>query len=319
MEEPTTQKRKPYYQITYSIFAISLILNIFFIANNIITTDRTDLKYIDPSNENLIDRNVQDENTIIHYKGLKEKIQDKIKPSGNEEEVGIFIQDIRTGSWSGLNERKGFIPASLLKIPIMLAVLKNIERGTLSLQTKIQIEQEDIDQSYQSGIDRRVGEEVAVTQLLEDMISYSDNTAKNALKRQITSNELDSIFKHVGIENPYRAPPNNQTVSPRDYIRLFKALYYSTYLSPELSQLGLELATDTSNENMLSAGVPPGTQVAHKFGIYGEGSLALHDCGIVYHEKNPYYICIMTQNIPIDKAARLIRDISQTTYEFVNQ
>lgn len=283
-------------------------------------SDRSDLKYIHPSNENLIDRNVQDASTILHYKGLREQLQDEIKLYGNEEDIGLFIQDVQTGSWLGLNEQEGFVPASLLKIPIMMAILKNVERGTLSLQTKIQLEANDIDPNYQSGIERHAGEEVTVTQLLEDMISYSDNTAKNALKRQVTPEELDSVFKHIGITNPYRAPIDNQTVTPRGYTRLFKALYYSTYLPPEFSQLGLEFATDTAYENMLPAGVPPGVQVAHKFGIYGEGSSkALHDCGIVYHEKSPYYICIMTQNIEIEQAAELIRTLSERTYTFVDE
>ena len=322
MEEQSTQKDR-YLRWIFIILALSLILNIVFLAskfNNSEDAHRSDLKYIDPSRENLIDRNVQDASTILHYQGLKEQIEGEIKQYGNEEDVGVFIQDVQTGSWLGINERKGFVPASLLKIPIMMATLKNVERGTLTLQTKIQIEQEDIDQSYQSGIERRAGEEVTVTQLLEDMISYSDNTAKNALKRQVTPEELDSIFKHVGITNPYRAPIDNQTVTSRGYTRLFKALYYSTYLPPEFSQLGLEFATDTSYENMLPAGIPPGVQVAHKFGIYGENpSKALHDCGIVYHEKSPYFICIMTQNIEIEQAADLIRTLSQTTYEFVNE
>lgn len=146
------------------------------------------------------------------------------------------------------------------------------------------------------------------------MILTSDNTAKYALKRQLETAELSAIFAHVGIPNPYQ-PQNGQLVSPRGYSRILKALYFATFLSPELSEKLLDLATDTQVENLISAGVPPEIQVSHK---YGERPDGIADYGIIYEPKNPYLLCMMTRDVELTTAKNLISSISKTIYKFIS-
>lgn len=302
------------------LLALSVILNIILTIQ--VATKNTDLdeyQYVDDRERNYIDQNVQTQSTILHYSGLKSELETTIKEYGDLNNVGVFVQDIQTGSWMGINELKGFVPASLLKVPIMLAVLKNVERETIDLHTFIEIQESDITSDYIDVKQKKTGQTYSVAQLLEDMITYSDNTAKNALKRQITPQELDSVFTHVGIPNPYTSVLEEQTVSARNYIRLFKALYYHTYIDQDLSEFALELTTDTTTEDLLPGGVPSNIQVAHKFGIdIGPTKSSLHDCGIVYHPDNPYYICIMTENIAPRDAQTLINTLSRSVYTFVS-
>jgi hypothetical protein len=65
-----------------------------------------------------------------------------------------------------------------------------------------------------------------------------------------------------------------------------------------------------------SKGVPPEVQVAHKFGIIDNELLS--DCGIVYHQKNPYFLCIMIKNEPIAESKELINKMSKEIYTFVD-
>jgi hypothetical protein len=136
------------------------------------------------------------------------------------------------------------------------------------------------------------------------------------LIRQLTLSEIDAVFDHVGISDPY-INATDQTVSPRGYERLFKCLYYSTYLSPKYSELGIELTMYDRNEDLISKGLPSQVNVAHKFGIFQE-SKTLSDCGIVYHQKNPYFLCIMTKNLDLTKSKELIPKLSKEIYDFVN-
>jgi beta-lactamase class A len=152
-------------------------------------------------------------------------------------------------------------------------------------------------------------------ELLKYMIIDSDNTAKNTLLNQLSMSEIDTIFTHIGISNPYITSEVG-LISPRDYIRLFKSLYYSTYLSPATSELALDLTTDTEEESLISKGVPAEVQVAHKFGMFGETEI--HDCGVVYHKENPYFLCIMS-SLPIDEGNRLIPIISRDIYDFIEE
>lgn len=311
-------KEKKNNKIFLFIFIASIILNLVLIMRIInpdinITGSAT---LVDPKiNQNLAN-NQDNSNFILHYQGLKDQIESEIDKHDADLKVGFFIQDLKSGTWTGKNERLGFAPASLLKVPIMIAILKKVERGEVSLDDKLTIRQEDIDAKYSTSFEGKENQEATVEELLRAMISQSDNTAKNVLVRQLIAYEIDDIFKHLGVPNPYLQDNKDKTVSPRDYSRFFKSSYYSTYLTPDLSEFALQLTTDTQLENLLPEGIPKDVQVAHKFGIYNEDEL--HDCGIVYHKKNPYIICVMTKELSSVESADLIRKISKNTYEFID-
>jgi len=298
------------------LLVLSFALNVFLFLKINSSTNISGAYFhlIKPMEKVPIDSNVQDGKSILHYNGLKVLIEEEIKEYNSTGNVGVFVQDAKTGAWMGVNEKLGFWPASLLKVPVMMAILKKVDRGEITLKDKVTLIQEDLDSFYGDLYKKGAGVQLTIQELLKKMIVTSDNTAKNALKRQLSLEELDTVFKHVGIPDPY-LETNGQIVSPRDYMRLFKALYYSTFLSPDLSELALDLTTDTQQENLISKGVPPEIQVAHKFGNFETG--LLHDCGIVYHQKNPYYICVMTIDLELEQSAGLIRKISTDVYKFV--
>jgi len=310
---PKKKQKIKFSHLLVFLLVLSVVINIFLVLKGA-NISGASFKFIEPSIEGPVDSNVQDEKVIIHYNGLRVVLEEKIEQYSSLENVGLFVQDIETGAWTGINERGGFHPASLLKIPIMMAILRKVELNEMSLEDKIEIISSDADDQY-GELYKKVGEQMSVQELLEAMITFSDNTAKDALKRKLSVSELDTIFRHVGIPNPYLAV-NSQTVSPREYARIFRALYYSTFLSPDSSEMALRLATDTQEESLISKGIPPNVQVAHKFGIMGTTSL--HDCGIVYHPKNPYFICVMTKNMELDKSSKLIYEISKEVFEFVD-
>lgn len=273
-------------------------------------------RLIKPSEKEPIDSSVQEESGILHYTGLREIIEQKINEYNMAGNASVFLQDAKTGAWLGINERKGFAPASLLKIPIMMAILKKVEREEMSLKDKITLVEEDINDLFGILYQRGAGTQITVEELLKEMILSSDNTAKNALVRQLSDAELNAVFVHIGIQNPYIGG-GDVTISARAYTRFFKSLYYSTFLSPELSERALDLTTDTQEEDLISEGVPPEIQVAHKFGTYYN---EIHDCGIVYEQKNPYFLCIMTGDTGLtENNKKLISKISADIFEFVNK
>jgi beta-lactamase class A len=263
-----------------------------------------------------IDSNQDPDRILLHFVPLKESIIKNIDRFANGQQVGVYIQDATTGAWLGINENGHFIPASLLKVPIAMAIHKEVEMGALSFDDELIARAEDIDS--EAGVPDRytVGNSYKVRDLLDWMLKLSDNTAKNMLKGSLDPEDINSVFTHVGIDNPYTADFGSQYVSPRQYERMFKALYFSTYLKAENSQALLNLLTDTRVEGLLSARLPWEIQIAHK---YGERPDSLHDCGIVYHRKTPYFICLMTQGIDISQARDLMSAVSLEVYDYFNK
>lgn len=270
-------------------------------------------RLIDPIAAEPTDAKDGDSEAILHYMGLREKLESRIKNATQVENVGVFVQDAQTGAWLGINERENFFPASLLKIPVMMVILKKTGRGEMMLNDTVTIVESDLETGSGALFNTGMGKSFTVWELIKEMILSSDNTAKNALKRFISQAELNSVFAHVGIENPYYN--TSAGVTPRGFTRFFKALYFSTFLKPELSEKALDLTTDTEEEGLIPAELPPEIQVAHKYGKTPDG---FHDCGIVYHPRNPYFLCIMTKDMDYSAGRQLIVGISRDVFEFVD-
>ncbi|MCL5018431.1 MAG: class A beta-lactamase-related serine hydrolase [Candidatus Pacearchaeota archaeon] len=316
MEEITPKRSNKKEIIIFILLVLSVSANFFFLVklNSNVVSNEENFNLIVPSGKEIIIDSDMETDWIIHYEGLKRLLEEEIGKYNGTGKVGFFIQDIKTGAWLGINEKEEFAPASLLKIPIMMSALKKVERGEITLKDEVMITKNDFDPLY--GSLHREGEiKISILQLLKKMIISSDNTAKNAIVRQLSDTDIDSVFVHIGIKDPFLTNQEN-VISPRDYIRIFKSLYYSTYLSRDLSEFALDLTTDTSEESLISKGVPSEIQVAHKFGVAGEEEL--HDCGIVYHHKNPYFICVMTKSLGFEKSKELIVNLSKKVYDFVN-
>jgi hypothetical protein len=61
---------------------------------------------------------------------------------------------------------------------------------------------------------------------------------------------------------------------------------------------------------------------SHKFGerkFLDSGETQFHDCGIVYLPKKPYLLCIMTRGTDLNKATKVIKNISQAVYKNLTQ
>lgn len=305
------------------LFILSISLNVYFLYKTFInrkfvgessSQNSPSYRFINPLQKNIIDSNISDTSAVLHYMDLKPQVESGINKFNASQNIGLFLQDIQTGAWLGINEREGFVPASLLKVPIAMAVLKKVDRNEIKLTDTIELTEDDLDKEAGTLYQKGAGAKLTVWEAIKIMILTSDNTAKNALKRQLADVELNAIFAHVGIPNPYQ-PQNGQVVSPRGYSRIFKALYFATFLSPALSEKLLDLATDTQVESLISAGVPPEIQVSHK---YGERPDGIADCGIIYHPKNPYLLCIMTRDVELTSAKSLITSVSKIIFNFVH-
>jgi beta-lactamase class A len=308
------------WKIISILLFLSFGFNLFFVYKIFIKRDAGQLGNVTPSYrltnplaKNFVDSDISEQPVILHYVELKPKIESEIQKFKAEKNIGIFLQDIQTGAWVGINEKEGFVPASLLKVPIAMAVLKKVNRDEIKLTDVVELTKDDLDSQAGSLYQKGAGTKLTVWEAVKIMILTSDNTAKNVLKRQLSGAELNAIFAHVGIPNPYQ-PQNGQVVTPRGYSRIFKALYFSTFLSADLSEKLLDLATDTQMENLISAGVPSEIQVSHK---YGERPDGLSDCGIIYNPKNPYFLCTMTKGLNLPQAKELIVNLSRIIYGYV--
>jgi len=82
-----------------------------------------------------------------------------------------------------------------------------------------------------------------------------------------------------------------------------------------MSKISLQALAETVYASQLPSGVPEGTKVAHMVG-YNANRGDFHNCGIVYHPKGAYILCVMSRNSTREEADRVIHAISRTVYEY---
>ena len=230
--------------------------------------------------------------------------------------ASVYFRDLNNGAWVGINEKEEFTPASLLKVPLMISILKAAETDSNVLSAKIIVNagDENLPQNIIPLHKVETGKTYTVEDLIKYMIIYSDNQAAGALLEHTTPEQLDQVFSNLGL----KVPDNNDSenfMSVSEYTTFFRVLYNSSYLNREMSEKALEILSQSQFVDGLRAGVPASTIISHKFGervlISGK---QLHDCGIVYKTNRPYLLCVMTRGTDFNLMSQAISELSAATY-----
>ncbi len=247
----------------------------------------------------------------------QEKVQKKI------DVAAVYFRDLNSGSWFGINERETFVPASLFKLPVMIAYLKASEQIPTIFTEKVEMSGAYNGLNNVADPSQTIlpGKLYTVDELLHRMIAFSDNASTDVLRNHLdqldpTGNAVRNVYSQIGMLNAYQ----QHALTVKEYSTLFRILYNARFVSPEMSQKGLDLLTQSIYRDALVAGVPTGTVVAHKFGIREvptELLKQLHDCGIVYHPLRPYILCVMTRSTRIPESVALIKEVSKRVYDEV--
>lgn len=244
---------------------------------------------------------------------------------GEVTNISVYFRDLEGGPWFGIDEKMEFYPASLLKTPIMMAVLKQAESDPAILDAIISY---DVDVPAEIDNAER-GERIEtytpypLREVLRRMMAYSDNRSQQALLNWLYErggNDLKLLG--ASLDDLGLLPADGNLKSPltvKSYASLFRSLYNAQYLNRDMSQFALSILAQSNFKSAIVAGVPQGVDVAHKFGIWDSGpnEKLLHDCGIVYHPDAPYLLCIMTRGSDVTKNAEVIGEISRMIYDKV--
>ncbi len=265
--------------------------------------------------------------TLDEYQGLKSRIEQRISArtaDGSVSNVSVYYRSLETGKWIGINQKAYFYPASLLKVPVMIAYFKEAEAKPALFEKSIVYRPISSGNAFEAQSELIAGSRYTVKELLERMIIDSDNGATYTLLDQIDQTTLDEVYTDLGINHPDEDTSTYQ-ISTKTYALFFRILYNATYLSPAHSQEALALLARAKYADGLVAGVPASATVAHKFGEHvvsidqktSEG-VELSDCGIIYHPQQPYLLCVMTQAQKLEDAADMIKTISKETYDTID-
>ena len=234
------------------------------------------------------------------WNGLKRTLTAEIRRFDGQ--AGVVVEDLQTG-WSLAHQPKRLFPAaSIIKVPMMTACFEAAQEGRLDLNSKVVVR--PADKVPGSGVLKQIpGKSVVpVSQLVEWMITESDNTATNVLMSQLGMDYFNQHFQELGLRDTKlsrrmmdfskRKRGVENFTTAEDMACVLRKLYHSDSIEPNVARICINLLKRQHLHDRIPAKLPPGTPVAHKTGL--ERSVC-HDAGIVFTRNGDLLICVLTQ------------------------
>lgn len=293
----------------YAAIAVLLLTNAFawWQGENRADTQTTDATYsfVDPSR-----RFVAQENLIVNFQPLREEIN---RLYANNSDVSIYFEYLPTGANISINKDSEFYPASLLKVPVAVAVAKKIERGEWKWTNELVLLAGDRDEMFGTLYQEPTNSTHTIEDLLRRSLVESDNTAHFILLRNLETEEVEAVYEHIGLNGFF---DTDGRISAKRYSAIFRMLYTSSYLSPEYSQKLLALMTKSTFSDFIEGGLSAETPFSHKIGIATDKNVFV-DSGIVYARARPYVLTVMVKTEDEKEAQKTTQDVSKIIYAYV--
>lgn len=223
---------------------------------------------------------------------------------------GVAVLNMRDGRTVAINSSTPFESASLYKLLVAYRVLKEAERGDLSLEDEVTITEEDT-APFQRDDDLGAGDTLTVGDALSAMLTVSSNSAAYALVR--ISGGWEGMLEASAELGITAATQGEQfMIAPAVYAEYFRKLVSGSMLSRGYGEKLMQLLLDQQVNDRLPALLPPGTTVAHKT---GELEDVRNDAGIVLAPNAAYVIVLMANGVSPTDATAAEATISRLVYD----
>lgn len=253
------------------------------------------------------------------YSTLKGQLSQTIRnfeQKGVITDASVYLKKLNDGSWMNINANETYLPGSLMKVAIMLYYLKQEElhAGTLGNEFYCEKPHQDFPKQEFEGKSIVSGKRYKISELIQSMIVESDNLATNVLCQHLNANAYHQMFIDLGI------PPDDindlaYEISPKEFSKFLRVLYNASYVNEQLSEYGLALMTQSKFKEGLVKQLPSDLLIARKFGERGLNNVMdFSESGIVYDNKEPYLLTIMTRGSNMKEQAGVISEISDEVF-----
>lgn len=220
---------------------------------------------------------------------------------------GVVVKRLGDGAGVSINADREFYAASLFKLLVMFEVFKQLDLHLLSFDELLTFTPPYVE--YGLGPERwPLWSEIAIGELLEAMITESDNIAAIMLHDRVGGWNIIADFKSIGLEHTDISKEEMPT-SAGDMAVWLEMIALGKAVDEASSQGMIELLVRQKINDRLPALLPPDIVVAHKTANWDD---ATHDVGVVYAPHGAYVIAILSDKAwaakPIAELSRLVYD-----------
>lgn len=238
----------------------------------------------------------------------------RIKESDKDFEASVYIKTYDDGNWTAINPAATFDPGSILKLPVLIAILRKAEKNPGILDEKILFDKPHVTDIKPSIVEESLkpGTRYSVKELLYHLIVNSDNEADYMLFHFLDKETVLKVFSDLEMSVP---DPSQSSVKMncKEVSKFLRVLYNSGYTNPRLSEFTLGLLEKSRYKDGMRKGIPDDAMLVHKFGERGYANSTfqeLSETGIIYLGDHRLLLTIMTKGNDQKKQADFIAEIT---------
>jgi len=244
--------------------------------------------------------------------------------------VGLVIRDLASGTELEWAPAGPFPAASIIKIPVLVEALRQVQDGGLRLDDRIAVPASAKVGGFGILKDLEIVGDLTLRDLLTLMIVISDNTAANLCIDRVGMEHVNALLASLGLsgtvlqrkmmDTAARERGLDNFTTAGDTARLLEWLATRRILTPELCDVAIAIMSRQQVRDRLPLWLPPDIRIAHKTGELPE---VRHDAGVIFTEPGPLIIAAFTKGFstPLGRgliggeASALIADVSRLAYE----
>ncbi|WKN31002.1 class A beta-lactamase-related serine hydrolase [Porifericola rhodea] len=220
------------------------------------------------------------------------------------------------------NSEKRLPSASIIKVPILIELLTQAERGKIDWNEVYVLKANDKVGGAGNIQHQKNGTTFTIQELALEMIKASDNTATNIIIRKVGMENVNHFLKLNKLENTslqrkmmdFEAIKNGRQnyTSAADMNRIYQLLLKRQFLSEEWTSECLKILEECEDESTIPSMLPQNLKIAHKTGTldYVRG-----DASIIYTNSNDIILSIFVEGFSsMHQAEKIIGTLAKLIY-----
>jgi beta-lactamase class A len=233
----------------------------------------------------------------------------------------VFFVDLDTKGFVSIDSKLELPAASTIKLPILVALFQDIDRGKINLAEELMMTKDVIAGGSGSMQYEPANSKFSVLEVAEQMMTISDNTATNMLIKRLGGMEqLNQRFTKMGLaatklHNSLPDLTGTNTTSSADMGNLLVKIDGGKLISLRSRDRMLYIMRNAITNTLLPEGLESGAIIAHKT---GDIKSALGDVGIIDMPSGKRYIASVLVKRPDNSplAKEFIQKASGTAYQY---
>ncbi|MCO7174802.1 serine hydrolase [Sporolactobacillus kofuensis] len=255
--------------------------------------------------------------------------------------IGISVKDV-SGAYNGASLNIGsmgpYKAASTIKLGLASLIMKGVDQGKWSLDTKVTVHPSDIvggSGTLQNAGAAAYPQDITLGRLMRLMITVSDNTATNVLIDFSGGfDKINAFTQSLGLADSglhfgrkmilSHSAEQENWISPDEDVQLLDMIYRSTFLSRASSSQIISWMRQQQVNTKFGA-VIPRDELANKT---GENTDVSHDTGYILVDGHEVAVSVMTSfnpsdfpdwNIAFNTANQEVQQAGKVVYDYVKK